>query len=115
MSTKLIFGRDVQGYNAYAPPFSKDKFSATIASNGNSTITIPSNFQNWIIAFSFEPGATCWVAHNTTAAPPVGTSFASTTSELNPGSRSVNAGDTINIYNHGVDAADVGIILYAIS
>lgn len=115
MTTKLNFGRDIQGYNAFAPPISTDKYSATLAAAGNSTVTIPSNFQNWIVSFSFQPGSDIWVAYNTSAAPPAGATFASTNSELLPGSRTVTAGTTINLYNNGAGVADVGVILYAIS
>ncbi len=116
MTTKLIFGRDVQGLNAFAPPFATDGFSATLtASGGNSTVTVPSNFQNWIVAFSYQPGSDIWVSLNTAAAAPAGSTFASTLSELNPGSRTVKAADVIHILNNGTATADVGVILYAIS
>ncbi len=115
MTTKLLFGRDVQGYNAFAPDFAGDAFSATLAAAGNDTITVPSNFQNWIASFSYSPGSDCWVALNASATPPAGNTFAATTSELNPGSRKVQAGNTINIYNNGTASADVGVMLYAIT
>lgn len=115
MTTKLNFSRDVQGYNTFAPPISTDKYSATLASSGNSTITVPSNFTNWVVSFSYQPGADIWVAYNANASAPSGSTFASTTSELLPGSRSVTAGTTINLLNNGAGIADVGVILYAIS
>lgn len=115
MSDKLEFGRDIQGFNAYAPSFANIKYSASLASAGNDTITVPSNFTNWIAAFSYEPGAIIWVAVNDTAMAPVGSTFLATTSELLPAQRTVEAGDTINLYNHGSGVADVGISLYAIT
>lgn len=115
MTTKLNFGTDIQGYNTFAPPVSTDKYSATLAASGNSTITVPSNFTNWIVSFSFQPGADIWVAYNTNAAAPVGATFASTNSELLPGSRTLLKGTTINLLNNGSGIADVGVILYAIS
>jgi hypothetical protein len=116
MTTKLSFGRDVQGYNAFAPAFADDAFSANLdASGGIDSITVPANFQNWIVSFSYQPGADIWVALNATAAAPVGDTFAATTSELNPGSRTVKANDVISLLNNGSTDADVGILLYAIS
>jgi hypothetical protein len=122
MTTKLNFGRDVQGYNTFAPNVSTDKYSATLASTGNSTITLPTNANIWIVSFSFEPGSDVWVAYNATASAPVGATFATTTSELLPGSRTLpalqNDGKTatyINIYNNSAGNADIGVILYAIA
>lgn len=120
MSTKLNFGRDAQGYNAFAPPPAADKYSANIASGGNATITLPTNAASWIVSFSFQPGSDVWVAYNQTAAAPAGATFATTTSELLPGSRILPAlrndgktATTINILNNGAGAADIGVVLYA--
>lgn len=116
MTTKLLFGRDVQGYNAFAPAFAQDAFSATLDSGGGTdSITVPGNFQNWIVAFSYQPGSDIWVAVNASAAAPAGITFAATVSELNPASRTVQAGDEISVLNNGSADADVGIVLYAIS
>jgi hypothetical protein len=122
MTTKLAFSRDVQGYNAYAPAPSTNLYSATLASGGNATITLPTNVPYWIVAFSFQPGADIWVAYNGTAAAPAGATFATTNSELNPGARllsstnvtsSGSSATTINLLNNGTGSADIGIMLYA--
>lgn len=122
MTTKLNFGRDIQGYNAYAPAPSTNMYSATLASGGNATITLPTNVPIWIVAFSYQPGSDIWVAYNTTAAAPAGATFASTTSELNPGARTVpstvttssgTVATTINILNNGTASADIWVGLYA--
>jgi|SRR6267154_58030 len=111
----LNFGRDVQGFNAFAPEFADVKYSATLASAGHDEFTVPSNFQNWIVAFSFQPGSSVWVALNGVAAAPAGATFAATTSEYLPGARKVKAGDIIDVLNNGVGSAGVGVMLYAIS
>lgn len=120
MSTKLNFGRDTQGFNAYAPAPAIDKYSATLAAAGNSTITLPGNAQSWIVAFSYQPGSDIWVAYNATAAAPVSTAFAATTSEFLPASRTLSSlrndgttATTINFYNNGAGTADIGVVLYA--
>ena len=120
MSTKLNFGRDSQGYNAFAPNPAGDKYSATLAAAGNATITLPTNAQSWIVSFSYQPGSDIWVAYNTSAAAPAGATFASTSSELLPGARTLPAfqnngtsATTINLYNNGSGSADIGVILYA--
>ena len=49
MTTKLNFGRDIQGYNSYAPQPSTNMYSATLAAGGNATITLPTNVPYWIV------------------------------------------------------------------
>jgi hypothetical protein len=124
MSTKLAFGRDVAGYNSFSAPISLDKYSATLTSGGNATLTLPTNVPYWIISFSYQPGSDMWVAYQgNTAAVPAGATFASTNSELLPGSRilpstyvnssGVTVANTINVYNNTSSSQDIGIILYA--
>ena len=115
MSTTLNFGRDVQGYNAYAPNVATDKYSATLTNGAATSITVPSNHQVWIAVFSYQPGSTVWVDFSgATAAIPVGATLASTTSELNPGARTVLAGSQISVITDNA-TTDMGISLYAVS
>lgn len=120
MSTKLLFGRDVGGFNAFAPEFSTNKYSATLAATTDTTLTIPSNFQNWIAYFSVEPAKSVWLAINATAAAPAGATLAATTSELLPVTtqtqiaRSVQAGDVLHFFSQ-TGTANVSVILYAVS
>lgn len=113
MSTLLDFGRDVQGYNSYAPPFAADNFKVTLASGVAQQFTVPSNFKNWIIAFSPQIGTNIWVARNTTATLPSGT-ITATSSTQNPGARQALGGDTVSMITNST-TSDVGVSLYAIS
>ena len=117
MTTVLNFQNDVKGYNSYAPAFSADKFSATLAAGGNATITVPANtnYTHWVVGFSYSAGANIWVSVDGTAAGPAGATFASTTSQLLPGALAVVTGDTINVKNTGAGSSDVGAVFYAIS
>ncbi len=114
MSTQLNFGRDVQGFNAYAPDFSTNHFSATITNGVEATLTVPTTSQIWLLSFSYQPGTNVWVARNSTAAIPAGATFVASTSELNPGSRRVFSGDVIHFITNNA-SADVGVSLYAYS
>lgn len=112
--TQLSFARDIQGQNAYAPMTSSNKYSATLVNGGASSITVPSSSQNWIAVFSYQPGVDVWVDFSgATAIIPVGATFASTTSELNPAARSVQANSTISAITANA-TADVGVMLYAV-
>lgn len=112
---ELHFGRDTQGYNAYAPLDASIKYSATITNGSATSITIPSTFKTWIAAFSIQPGSNVWVDFSgATAAIPVGATLASTTSSLNPGQRTVFAGGKISIITDNT-SADVGIELWTVS
>ncbi len=122
MTTPLSFGRDRQGYNAFAPAVSTNMYSAAITSGGNATITLPGDVPVWIVAFSYQPGSDIWVSYNGSAAAPAGATFAATSSELNPGARLVpstkttssgTVATTINVLNNGTATADVWIGLYA--
>lgn len=114
MSTVLNFGRDSQGYNAYAPVSATDKWQATLTNGNESHITVPSNNENWIASFAIQPGGSVWVDFSgATAVVPGSNTLTSCTSELNPGARKVIAGTKISVIT-GNTNCDIGISLYAI-
>lgn len=115
MSTILNFGRDVQGYNAYAPSPAINKISVTLPNLTPASFIVPSNFENWIVVFSNQSGSNLWVDFTgATAAVPAGSSFADTTSELNPSARTVQAGTHISVITNN-STVDVGVMLYAVT
>jgi hypothetical protein len=100
MSTLLQFGRDVQGYNAIAPQFPTDIFTATLAASTAETVTVPANYPVWIMYVRVQPNGWCWCSRTTTAAIPASGSLASAASELIVGTlefrRTVYAKDVIS-------------------
>lgn len=109
MTNVLEFGRDIQGYNAYAPQDASYKWSATLTAGSATSITIPKNYPLWVVAFSPQPGANVWVdVSGATAIVPVGATLASTTSSLNPGQRTVLSGANISVITD-TTTADLGI------
>lgn len=113
MTTPLHFGKDSQGYNAYAPLPSTNQWSGTITNGSATSIKVPMNYAYWIVSFSVQPGANVWVDFTgATAAIPVGATLATTTSCLNPGQRTLLNGTNISIITDNVEA-DVGIEMWS--
>lgn len=116
MSSQLIFGRDVQGFNAYAPLFPTDIFTATLAAGTASHVIVPSNYPSWIMYIRVQPNGWAWCSRTTTAAVPAGGTFAAASSELIAGTieykRKVNAGDTISLITANT-TCDVEIAFFA--
>lgn len=115
MSTELSFGRDAQGYNAYAPPFPTNIFTATLAASTAESFTVPSNYSIWVMYVRIEPAGWCWVSRTATAAIPAGGTFAASSSELIVGTieykRLVYAGDVISFLTPNT-TCDISISLY---
>lgn len=110
----LNFGRDVQGYNAYAPAPATVKWAATIT-NGNEThITVPSTYQTWIVSFRYFPNDVWVDVSGASAIVPVGATLAVTTSELNPAALTLQAGNKISMIT-GQTSADVSVVMWPVS
>lgn len=119
-SVFLNFGRDVQGQNAYAPQFAWDTYSTTLTNGNVTNITVPTNYAQWIVNFTFQQGTDVWVAWtpagmapNQAQAPVSNDDFIFTFSNLNPASRTVFAGDTLSFITVNA-TADVGICFYVV-
>lgn len=108
MSTKLCMLRDINSYNAFGIIPTYDIQSGVLAAAVAQSITVPSNYANWIAIFSYSPGSNIWVDFTTTAGAPSG-AFAATTSCLNPSARAVSAGDSISFITNDVDSPEVSV------
>lgn len=112
MSTIFNMGRDINGYNAFAPLFSVNGAQTNLSQGVAQSTTVPSNVPQYIAVFSFEPGTSVWVANGSTATTPGG-SFTTVISELNPASRTVKAGDVLSFIS--LDAtAQVSVVYYSL-
>jgi hypothetical protein len=131
MATKFNMTRDINGYNGFGLQFTDTAFSATLTASTDTTLTVPSNSGMggngissqplWLAVFSYDPGTSVWVAINTPASAPAGSTFGATQSELNPAARLVkgkdnlgNAADVLHFFSTGT-AVNVSVIFYSLS
>lgn len=111
MATNFAMIKDCTAQTTHALPFSDDKYSAALATSTATALTVPIAHPKYVAIFTYEAGATVWVANNATAAVPAGASFATTTSELNPVAREVKAGDVLSFTTSDASAV-VGVTFY---
>jgi hypothetical protein len=115
--TKFILTRDINGYNGFGLPFSNNQFQALLLAGVGDSLTVPpspyADYPNLIAVFSFNPGATVWVALNGTAVVP-STTFAACECELNPSARFVQSGDVLTFETSDV-ADQIGVSFYAVA
>lgn len=110
----LQFGRDNQGYNAYAPYPSTVKYKATIENGDATSVVVPSSHQTWIVSFRYYPNDVWVDVSGATAAIPVSGVLTASTAELNPASLTLQAGTNISIIT-AQDTADVSIVMWPVS
>jgi hypothetical protein len=111
----LSFGRDVQGFNAYAPQVSNRLYASALTANTVANLTIPSDFSNYMVLFSYSAGATVWVdMSGANAVIPTLATISTVTAELLPGQRQVTAGSQISLITADQAGTQVGFALYGI-
>lgn len=126
MTTSFQMSRDINGFNAFGIVFTDVAYSATLASDTDTPLIVPSSAAiggssytglgtiskpRLIAIFVYTPGAEVWVANNSSASVPAGASFVLTNSELNPAAREVRGGDVLHFYTAG-SAVSVSVIFY---
>jgi hypothetical protein len=92
----LDFATDIRGFNAYAPAFANVIFNTILESDTEQSMTIPTDAQWYIAAFSYQPGTNVYVALDDTAVSPSSSVFVETTSEYLPAQRFVPGGSTLS-------------------
>ncbi len=113
MSTKFNMTRDINGYNGFGLKFADDSYQTTLAANVAQTLTVPSNYPNWIAIFVVSPGSNIWIANNDEATVPGG-SFLQDSSELNPVARQVKSGDILSFITADATNPYVNVLFYII-
>lgn len=111
MSTKLSFGRDIQGMNAYAPHPSQDMWQTTLTVGAEATVTVPSNFDTWVVSFRYFPNDVWVDVSGNPAAVPADGALRPTTSELNPAALTLAKGTPISMIT-GQTTADVSVVMW---
>ena len=118
MSTQLAFGRDLQGYNAFAPKFPTNIFTATLAANTAQTVAAPLDAPVYIMYVRVQPTGYCWVSRSGTAAVPAGGTLAAAISELIAGTivykRLVYPLDVISFITPNT-TCDISVSFYAVA
>ena len=122
MTTLYNISSTINGVNGFGSPFSDTIYTATLAAATATALTVPSKAaigmgsatsvkNTYLAVFSYAPAAKVWVANNGTAAVPGGAAFAASTSELNPPSKKVKAGDVLSFICTA--GADVSVAFYS--
>lgn len=126
MTTQYKLQKDVAGYNGFGLQFSDQKFTASLAVTSDTTLTVPltgsmgaplNQVNKFLAVITVEANASVWCAINTTAAVPVGATFAASNSDLIIGSqyyaREVKAGDILH-FLAPVAGTDICVMFYAL-
>lgn len=111
--TMLNLTKDVKGFNTFGRVPADLKYSASLTTSSDQSVTVPNTAVKWLAIFSYEPGASVWVAIGTAASAPVGATFAATSSELNPVAYELNSGEVIHFLTSDV-SANVGVSFYVL-
>lgn len=111
--TKAAIIKDINGAVTYQLPFCANKYSVTLTTGLEATVTVPGNSSStkWLAVFRYEPGATVWFSLNDTAAVPAGATLAATDSCLNFPGTEVKTGDVLHFISADATAS-VGVELY---
>ena len=104
--------RDASGKETFIRIPDGEKYEVALVKDTNATLTLPLASNKYDVLFSYNPGASVWIAINNTATYSTSSNFTATNSELNPTAFRLNAGDVINAITSD-DVDQVGVVIYA--
>jgi len=114
MTVALKFGKDANSFNTYAPRPSDIKYNAFLEVGVGTSITLPGTDEIYCVSFRYQPGSSVYVdVTGTNAVSPTG-GLASSTSELNPASLTLEAGTLISMITD-YDTAYVSLVVWRIA
>lgn len=113
MIKKFMVHRDTAGNLTFTPDFAECGFKTILSPGVEQHFTIPEfgNYKKYTAIFYFSPGASVWVARNTTATIPTNV-FTFCVDEGNPTTRIVYPGDILSFISSV--SCEVGVTLYAL-
>ncbi len=112
MAAALKFGKDSQGFNAYAPRPCDLKWFVELDNGVAASVTLPSDAEFYTVSFRYQPGCTVWVdVTGATADFPTLNTLETCTSEMNPASLVLPAAADISIITPN-DTAQVGLCVW---
>ncbi len=123
MTTQYNINTYLHGINGFGLQFCDTIYSATLAANTDTTVTIPglssigepySGNPKYAVLFNYTSGHDVFVALNQTAAVPAGSSLALTGSEQNPQGKFVQAGDVIHLITADSNV-NVSVSIYSLT
>lgn len=126
MAIQYKLQKDVAGYNGWGLQFTDLKYNASLAITTDTTLTVPSigtlgaplnQVNRFLAVINVEANLSVWCAVNATAAVPVGSTFAATTSDLIIGgqfyAREVKAADVLH-FIAPTAGTDISVLFYAL-
>lgn len=111
MSTKFLMTRDVAGYNGFGLAFTDQGVDILLTANTATSTVVPSQYPYYIAIFSYSPGSSIGVDNINTATLP-SSSFASSTTRLNPAARLVKKGSTLSFITADTNSPWVDVAYY---
>jgi len=114
MTTPYLSQQPVDDFGLRFPDI---RYSASLAANTDTTLTLPGKAPRYKVLIKVEPGSLVWMAVGATAAVPAGGTFAATTSELITNAekycREFKAGEVLHFFT-ATAGTDVSVCLFAV-
>jgi hypothetical protein len=114
MSQVLNYAKDVQGKTTNGLVFPVTAKNITLPDSSTESFTVPNTSDKWLLILNYQPDANIWVSVNNTASPPIGGTWADSTSISNPEQLVVNADDEISFNNNSGSAKSISAALYTL-
>lgn len=110
----MQMNKDNNGICTYGINFTDQNVQFKLDANVEITTTVPSGATFYEVCFSYEPGASIWVAEGEDAiVPPADDTVTATNAQLNPAVRSMRRDKTLRFITSDT-TAEVGVSFYVL-